>query len=69
MKEWKKVDCFADGVIYACGNKRKIVTSGTIAIYYEIKGQQVWWYRPASIRNPNRQKNHRLKGKLRDPGV
>ncbi len=52
MQEWEKVDFFADGVIYTCGNKRKIVTSGTIAIYDEIKGQQVWRYRPMSIRNP-----------------
>ncbi len=65
MKEWKKVDCFADGVIYACGNKRKIVTSGNSAVYYEIKGLEVHWYRPTSIGNPDRQKNHKLEGRLR----
>ncbi|MBA7481244.1 hypothetical protein ES707_16714 [subsurface metagenome] len=64
MQEWEKVDFFADGVIYTCGNKRKIVTSGTIAIYDEIKGQQVWRYRPTSIRNPSRQKNNRPEAKF-----
>ncbi|MFC2001196.1 hypothetical protein ACFLUZ_01680 [Chloroflexota bacterium] len=48
MKEWKKVTFFADGVIYACGNKRKIVTSGNTAVYYELKGQDVRWYQNPS---------------------
>ena len=53
MKEWKKVNCFADGVIYACENKRKIVTPGNPAVYYEVEGLAVRWYRPTSIGNPN----------------
>ena len=65
MKEWKKVNCFADGVIYACGNKRKIVTPGNPAVYYEVEGLEVRLYRPASIGNPTMQKNHRLEGSLR----
>ena len=37
MKEWKKFDYLADGVIYACGNKRRIVIPGNPVIYYEPK--------------------------------
>ena len=40
MKEWKKVDYFANGVIYTCGNKRKIVIPGNLDIYYEVKTQE-----------------------------
>ena len=42
---WKKVGYFADGVIYACGRQRKIVTPGNPDIYYEVKAQEVRWYR------------------------
>lgn len=71
MKEWKKVGYFADGVIYVCGNKRKIITSGNLAVYYEVKGLEIQWYKPANIDNPNRQKKHRLEGRLRSktPGA
>jgi len=58
VKEWRKVTCFADGVIYTCGNKRKIVIPGKPDFYYEVKTQEVRWYRPTSIRNPTRQRNH-----------
>ena len=62
MKEWKKVAYFANGVIYTCGNKRKIVIPGNLDIYYEVKTQEARWYRPASIRNPTRQRNHGVGG-------
>ena len=44
MKEWKKVDYFAEGVIYACGNERKIVTPGKPDIYFEVKPKEVRWH-------------------------
>ena len=57
MKEWKKVDCFAGGVIYACGNVRKIVTPGNNTVYYEVEGLDIRWHSPASTGNPDTQKN------------
>ena len=44
MKKWKKVDYFAEGVIYACGNQRKIVTPGKPDVYFEVKGEEVRWH-------------------------
>lgn len=48
MPGWKKVDCFAEGVIYACGNRRKIVSPGKPDIYYELGAHEVRWYRNSS---------------------
>jgi hypothetical protein len=43
MEKWKKVGNFAGGVIYACGNKRRIVSPGLQEIHYEINAQDVRW--------------------------
>ena len=56
MKAWKKVDYFVDGVIYACGQQRKIVTPGDPDIYYEVEAQEVRWHRLASKGNPNKRR-------------
>ena len=62
MTGWMKVCCFADGVIYAWGNKRKVVIPGNLDVYYEAKAQEIRWYRPASIHKASRETDHRLEG-------
>jgi hypothetical protein len=60
VKEWKKVDYFADGVIYACGNEYKVVIPGKPDIYFEVKAQEVRWCRTTGKRNPTGWKEDRL---------
>ena len=40
MTVWKKVCYFADGVIYACGDRRKVVLPEQLDVYYELKVQE-----------------------------
>lgn len=40
MKEWKKVTIFAEGVIYARGNERKVVLPGNNAVYYNVSREK-----------------------------
>lgn len=56
VKEWKKVDYFADGVIYACGNEGKIVIPGQPDICFEVKDQEVRWRRNTDDGKPIRLK-------------
>lgn len=51
MKEWQKIGYLGDGVIYACGNKRKVITHANPAIYYELKGCEIRWYQPRKASN------------------
>ena len=43
MKEWKKIGYLAEGIIYTCGNKRRISILGNRDIYYEITNHEGWY--------------------------
>jgi hypothetical protein len=40
MKEWKKITSFAEGVIYARGNERKMLLPGNSAVYYKVNREK-----------------------------
>lgn len=52
MKGWRKVCDFANGIVYASGNRRKLVIPNHSDIYFEVNTKEVWW-RP----RPNRAKS------------
>jgi hypothetical protein len=35
--EWKPLDSFGNGIIYGCGNERKVVTPGMADFIFQIK--------------------------------
>jgi len=39
MVNWMYICPFGNGVIEACGDQRRIVTSGMEPFYYEVKGE------------------------------
>jgi hypothetical protein len=43
MGKWKKVGYFADGVVYAHGNRRKVVLHHSPDVYFELDTKKVWW--------------------------
>jgi hypothetical protein len=43
MKKWKEAGCFADGIVYASGNKRKLVIPRKPDICFEPDTKKVWW--------------------------
>jgi hypothetical protein len=52
MKRWKKVSNFANGVIYASRNERKIVLPNCPDIYLELDKKTVRWYPDGRLNNP-----------------
>lgn len=44
MKRWRKVCDFANGIVYAYGNRRKLVIPKHPDIYFEVNTKEVWWY-------------------------
>ena len=52
MKKWAKLSCFANGVIYASGNERKIVLPNCPDIYFELDKKTVRWYPSSTPNNP-----------------
>jgi hypothetical protein len=44
-EKWKQIGSFADGVVYANGNKRKLVIPNNPEIYFELDTKKVWWQR------------------------
>lgn len=52
MQKWKKAGYFADGIVYASGNKRKLVMPCKPDIYFDLDTKKIWW-------NPNT-RNDRL---------
>jgi hypothetical protein len=59
MPKWEKVNSFAGGIIYACGNLHKMVTNRNPQVYYyEVNPDGILWYHG----NPGRQKNHKQGG-------
>ena len=59
MKRWKKISDFANGVIYASGNERKIVLPNCPDIYFELDKNTVRWYPDSKINNPIKTKKVR----------
>ena len=41
MRSWKKTDYFAGGIIYACGDLRKIVINGNKTITYKVSDMKI----------------------------
>lgn len=56
MKRWKKVADFANGIVYASGNKRKLVIPNHPYIYFEIDTKEVRWRPGTGNRKPTRLK-------------
>jgi hypothetical protein len=52
MKRWKKVSNYANGVIYAAGNERKIVQPNCPDIYLELDKKTVRWYPDSGLNYP-----------------
>ena len=54
MKRWKKVADFANGIVYASGNKRKLVIPNHPDIYFDIDTKEVRWRPDTCNRKPTR---------------
>ena len=60
MKEWRKIGYLAEGIIYACGNKRRISIPGNRDIYYEVTNHE-GWHSITGTDSGNGQRKARLK--------
>jgi len=56
VKRWKEVCQFANGIVYASGNKRKLVIPNHPYIYFEIDKKEVRWRPGTGNRKPTRLK-------------
>lgn len=45
MEKWKQIGFFADGVVYANRNKRKLVIPNSPDIYFKLDTKKVSWRR------------------------
>ncbi|HEY98339.1 MAG TPA: hypothetical protein G4O16_09205 [Dehalococcoidia bacterium] len=43
MKEWKKVCDFANGIVYASGNQRKLVIPNHPDIFFKLDTKEIRW--------------------------
>ncbi len=44
MKRWKSIGHFGNRIVYASGNKRKLVIPNYVDIYFETDKREVWWH-------------------------
>ncbi len=54
MKRWKEVCQFANGIVYASGNIRKLVIPNHPDIYFELDTKGVRWRPGTGNRKPTR---------------
>lgn len=44
MERWKKVCNFANGVVYASGNRRRLIIPNHPDIFFEVDKKEVRWH-------------------------
>ena len=54
MKVWQEVCHFGDGIVFACGNERKLVIPNCPVIYFNTDTKKVRWRPSTSNSKPAR---------------